>query len=119
MKHNGKEIKIKHELFPKLLQGVIGGITFNEDCFYLVVIDSSRCPITQRQILGHELAHIYLGHLDSDATSYSLSELSDYNDFIEKQKNVAFKGIERQANKAAWHYYRVYKDSQLMKKDDT
>lgn len=77
--------------FPEQIQGKIRGSTLHKKGgYYLVFIDNTRAPISQRRTLGHELVHICLDHLEVDSPS-----CSDEN--------------ERQANKWAWDFYRLYK----------
>lgn len=87
-------MEVRYEEFPKELRGGILGFTtakFN-DC-YIIAIDSTRHPLTQRHTLGHELAHIYLDHLEQPG------------------RNV--REQEREANRAAWYFYRQYKAGNL------
>ena len=93
MKHNGREIIIEYLPFPKKAQGACSGIIGECQTCYIILIDSTRHPLQQRHTLGHELAHLFLNHLE------------------EHHRPVREK--EREANKLAWYYYRKYKAGDL------
>jgi len=94
MVHGGREIKIRYMEFPQEVRGSCPGfVTAKFDGLYLIVIDSTQAPIVQRHTLGHELAHIYLDHLDR------------FDQHIMDQ--------EREANRLAWHYYRQWKSGEI------
>lgn len=88
MKHNGKEIKI---VFMQLPESVYG-VTLDSNDGLIVFINNSASSIVQRHAIGHELAHIFLDHFSS---------------------NRQLRELEREANKAAWYYYRVFKEHLL------
>ena len=90
MKHNGKEIVIEYDAFPDGVRKLIKAYVAEDTDAYLIGIDTHNAAIVQRFALGHELAHVFLGHLDSS-----------------KPKAVQ----EREANKNAWKYYRLYRDT--------
>ena len=93
MKHNGKEIRIKYLVFPIEVQGAVAGFTREFENSYLVGIDSTRAAIVQRHTLGHELAHIFLDHID--------------------QHDRSVMEQEAEADREAWNYYRAYRDNRL------
>ncbi len=93
MTHNGKPVRIKYESFPPGLRGVVKGLCSSDPAGYLVIIDNTRSPQQQRRALGHELAHIFMGHLDGTGT--------------------ALEDAERQARANAWKYYRLYRQGRL------
>lgn len=94
MTHNGKPVEILYQEFPQELRGEITGlVTAKFQDKYIILIDSTRHPITQRQTLGHELAHIFLNHLD--------------------QHDRPIKEQEQEAGRATWYYYREYKAGRL------
>lgn len=68
------------------------GLSLEKESSYIVLINESRPGIVQRHAIGHELAHIFLDHFNS---------------------NRPLKDIEREANRAAWKYYTVYKEHQF------
>lgn len=86
------EVSIKYEPFPEQLQGSTSGFTVARRGKYMVVIDSTRAGIVQRRTIGHELAHIFLGHFE---------------------KKIPTLIAEREADRRAWEYYRLYRDGQL------
>ena len=98
MKYNGKEITVEYTEFPDGVHRLIKAFVVEEYNGYLIGIDSRRAQIVQRFALGHELAHIFLGH--------ELMPLSEGFKARQEEK-------EREANKAAWHYYRAYRDNKL------
>lgn len=105
MKHNGKEIRIFFLALPIQVRGQ--SLEYTDE--YLVGINESLAGITKRHTIGHELAHIFLNHFDDDCICPSDSE-----EQIEKKLNtVAAREKERQANRAAWDYYRAYRDHSL------
>lgn len=98
MKHNGKEIKIFYMPFPGC--GSIGGALFDNGENYLIFINNLRTPLLQRQAIGHELAHLFLGH-----------ELQPISEYLNNGKEL--RDMEKEANRQAWHYYRQYRDNRL------
>jgi len=86
---SGQPVRIIFADFPQDIQGKVRGVTRATAKGYTVLIDSSRPAQTQRHTIGHELAHIFLKH-------------------FEISSDIA--AIEREANKKAWHYYRLYKE---------
>ena len=94
MTHNGREIQIRYQEFPQEIRGAVYGITTAKvEGLYIILIDSTRHPITQRQSLWHELAHVFLNHFE--------------------QHDRPLKEQEREANKKSWEYYRRYKAGTL------
>lgn len=94
MTHNGKTVEIRYQEFPQELRGEIPGlVTAKFSDKYIILIDSTQHPIVQRHTLGHELAHIYLNHLE--------------------QHDRPIKEQEREAGREAWHYYREFKAGRL------
>ena len=98
MTYNGKEIKIEYTEFPDGVHRFCKGFVVEDKDDFLIGIDSRNAPIVQRYVLGHELAHIFLGH-----------ELPYISEYINMQKE--HKAMEREANKQSWVYYRLYRDS--------
>lgn len=88
MQHNGKEVKIKYVPFPLDIQGKIFGALKECSDYWLIVIDSTRCKLHQRKTLGHELAHLFLDHLD--------------------QFDRDIRDIEWEAQKMSWTFYKAY-----------
>ena len=86
MTHNGKSIRIVYLPLP----GQVHGVTAESDKDYLVAINEQSAAITQRHTIGHELAHIFLDHFDN---------------------SKPIQDVEREANREAWHFYRIYKCS--------
>ena len=64
-----------------------------EPDFFLIAINSQMAPIQQRRTLGHELAHVFLGHLTDEKMTLGRAE--------------------REAWREAWEYYRAYRDGAL------
>ena len=92
--HNGKEVVIEYTPFPESIRGKVKGFlsaSVKFDC-WLICIDSELSPQAQRHCLGHELAHLFLDHLDS-------------------KKPIP--EIEAEANRRAWEFYRAYKNGKL------
>lgn len=86
---DGKPITFQRVPFPKIAQGVIWGATADLGREYRVSIDSTRPPKMQREALGHELAHVFLGHFD-------------------RPKGTDPEELEDEANRNAARYYRRY-----------
>lgn len=94
MTHNGKEVKIEYFDFPEgceTIRGFLSG-SCNFD-YWWIAINSRMHPQAQRHALGHELAHLFLDHLE--------------------QNDRPVMEQEAEANKWAWHYYREYKAGRL------
>lgn len=53
---------IKYIPFPAEIRGVVFGMIYGSG----IVIDSSQPEETQQRALRHELAHLVLGHQDTD-----------------------------------------------------
>lgn len=92
MKHNGKEIVIRYLAFPEIVQGTARGITQERADSYLILIDSTRCRLLQYRALGHELAHVFLNHFDS---------------------NKSIMEVEAEAWARSWEFYRAYRNGTL------
>ena len=90
MMYQGKPVKLLDEDIPDRLKRLFRGMVVAGADDYRIIIDRKSVPIVQRFILGHELAHLYLGHIDG---LHSL--LRD-------------KEREREANRHAWEYYRQW-----------
>lgn len=81
-----KQFKIVYHWLP----GHIGGcLTTNSDGSYLIVINSSLDDEQQHSAIGHELAHLFLNHLESAEP--------------EERK-------EQQAEKYSKFYYNLWKE---------
>ena len=89
MQHKGKEVKVKYLPFPLEVQGKCTGFLSERTSCYLIGIDSTRTPQQQRHTLGHELAHLFLDHLD--------------------RHDQPIADQEAEANRMAWYYYREWK----------
>lgn len=85
-------IDVKYTPFPVEIQGKVKGFSTKTGTGYQVIIDSTRYPIEQRFILGHELAHIFMGHHGAD---------------------LDIDTAEQEADRNAWKYYRLYRDNRL------
>ena len=105
MMTNGRPVKIVYEVFPQQIQGKIKGFTSASTDEYIIMIDSSRHPQAQRHTLGHELAHIYLGHFDRSGVAWKL--LPDAWQYSQDKE------LEREANANAWKYYRLFINGKL------
>lgn len=79
-------IAVRYEPLPPKIYGV--SVLIWEQKKYFIVIDAKQPLLNQRHTFGHELAHICLGHHDS---------------------NKPAQEIEKEANLHAWEYYRKYK----------
>lgn len=80
--------------------------TRGENNFY-VLINSAQGQAKQRHIIGHELAHIFLGHFD-------MPLLEDGSDIVnismlEKKRLIVNLTHEKEADKNARKYYKLYK----------
>ena len=62
MTHNGRQIKI--HAFPDGINHLTG-ISFIQGDSYIIGIDKKLSQDQHKHILGHELAHIFLNHLDN------------------------------------------------------
>ncbi len=93
MIHHGKPVEIRYIAFPEEVQGACGGFLTESSTKYIIAIDSTRAPLQQRQTLGHELAHLFLDHLE------------------QRDRPVMIQ--EAEAREMAWTYYRAYKSGAL------
>lgn len=93
MTHNGKPVRIEYAPFPAALRDAVKGISSADPSGYFILIDSTRGAQQRRHTLGHELAHVYLNHLEGAGTA-----LAD---------------AEREARANAWRFYRLYKQGLL------
>lgn len=89
MKHNEKTVEIVYVPFPK---GKIHGAVTECTDKYLIVIDSDCCKLQQYSALGHELAHVFLNHFDS---------------------NKPIIEAETEARARTWEFYRAYRNGTL------
>lgn len=90
-------ITIEYVALPEQLQGKIKGMSTKIGNDYRIIIDSTRYHIEQRFVLGHELAHIYMKHHES---------------------NISTTEAEYEADRNAWKYYRLYRDG-LLEREET
>lgn len=79
-------IAVRYEPLPPKIYGA--SVLIRKQKKYFIVIDSKQPLLNQRHTFGHELAHICLGHHESDKPAQE---------------------IEREANAHAWEFYRTYK----------
>lgn len=77
-----------------------------ENNFY-VLINSARGKAKQRRTIGHELAHIFLGHFDMPLLEDGpdIVNISMFN----KKRLVQNLTHEKEADKNARKYYKIYK----------
>ncbi len=94
MTYQGRPVKIEYMTFPEgcdTVRGFLSGSCKLD--YWLIAINDRMHPQTQRHTLGHELAHLFLDHLD--------------------QHDRDIREQEKEANAWAWHYYREYKAGRL------
>lgn len=84
VQHNGKRIIVDYASMPISVYGV----SQERQESYIILINSAQPPIVQRHATGHELAHIFLNHHSNNQTPTA--------------------ELEREANKRAWEFYRLY-----------
>ena len=89
MTRNGKKIIIYRTQFPEEIRENVRGMAAEAADRYYVVIDQELTAEAKRKVLGHELAHIFLGHFDNNRS----------ND----------QAAEAEADQEAEKYYRLYK----------
>lgn len=92
MEHNGKPVKITYLPFPVEVQGSIPGFLMECKTCYKIGIDITQPLQRQRHALAHELAHLYLDHLN--------------------QHDRPVMEQEAEAHRQAWHFYRKWKQEQ-------
>ena len=93
MIHKGRKVAITWLPFPDV--NGIGGALIEDKEYYLIAINSALAQIRQRHALGHELAHLFLDHLD--------------------RRDIPIMLLEKQANRYAWTFYNAYKRGDLSK----
>ena len=64
MTHNGKRIIIYRVHFPEEIRENVRGMVSEDTDKYYILINSTLSEEEQQHALGHELAHIFLGHVD-------------------------------------------------------
>lgn len=106
MTHKGKAVQIRQVAFPVECHNVVYGFLTEDQTGYYIYIDKDRHPLQKRRALGHELAHLFLDHLEQDPTIITTTD----GQTITNKRN---KAIETEANREAWKYYRLYKAGQL------
>ena len=72
--HNGRQIEIRYHCFPEALRGHLRGACMIRNNRYVILIDNKLPEEIQRRTLGHELAHVFLGHLDSRKMKVNVAE---------------------------------------------
>ena len=87
---DGKRITFQQVPFPKIAQGIIFAATADLGNEYRVTLDSTRPRRDQRRSLGHELAHVFLGH-------------------FERPKGTDPEELEEEANRTAARFYVAYR----------
>ena len=108
--YKGRQIKITRYPFPEIIRGRVRGLTSHDKDGFFVVIDSTRGQVAQRRTLGHELAHIFLGHFDRSDIKWQPLESGTHF--------IIDKVIEAEADRHAWKYYRLYeKHRQSVKRE--
>lgn len=88
MTRNGKKIIVSYIMFPEEMRENVRGMAAEAADRYYVVIDQELTEEAKRKALGHELAHIFLGHFDNNRS----------ND----------QAAEAEADQEAEKYYRLY-----------
>lgn len=63
--------------YPFPCEHIGGCLTTNSDGSYLIVINSSLDEEQQHLSIGHELAHLFLNHLESDLPSSTKEEQAE------------------------------------------
>lgn len=104
----GRQIKITRYPFPGAIRGKVRGVTSHDKDGFFVLIDSTRGQVAQRRTLGHELAHIFLGHFDRSDIEWELLEKGT--------RFITDRGIEAEADRHAWKYYRLYEKHRRTKR---
>lgn len=89
----GKTIEIYYAPIPDQDGIRTRGMAYKEDGVYKVFISTSISIIQQHHTLGHELAHVFCGHLE--------------------EKDPDRTAQEREANQKAWDYYNAYVSGDL------
>lgn len=76
-----KPFSLFYVRFPAGCEGDIYGITkLKPDGSYIVAIDAAQDEQTQAHALRHELAHIYLKHLEPETADKSIKEVEQEAD---------------------------------------
>lgn len=115
--------------FTALPKGIYGITLQSKSCpdQFLVLCDNTGHIQRRRHSFGHELAHIFCGHFDTedvlkisgegaDTKIYEHGTLLRKDDTTGKlDRNTS---SEREANAQAWHYYRRFRD-QFLKAERT
>ena len=89
----GRKVAIIYRRLPEEHRKETRGFVGKEDGRYTVIINADMSQLQRNFTLGHELAHVFCGHLDRKGL-----------DFIEK---------EHEADAKAWDYFKAYRDGDL------
>ena len=73
----------------------------DDDVSFRVFINSSVCSLIQRQTIGHELAHVFLGHLRNHGCT------------VMNRDDPMVKELEHEARFRSWEFYRRYRDGEF------
>ncbi len=80
---------------PEELHDIKGMSTMDGPGIWTILINSTQAGIVQRHALGHELAHVLLGHFEKPER-----EIDE---------------LEREADAHAWEFYRSFRDGKFNK----
>ena len=105
LERRGKPIEIKYISFPGELKRLIRGATVERDDHFTVLIDSDLNADQLKRTLGHELAHIFLGHFDDRGGDWR--PLPDQGQYMQDPAR------ERAADDHALEYYQMYIKKEL------
>ena len=89
----GRKVVVMYRRFPEENRIDTRGFVVKEDGRYTVIINADMSQIHRNFTLGHELAHVFCGHLDRQGLN-----------FAEK---------EHEADTKAWDYFKAYRDGCL------
>jgi hypothetical protein len=115
-----KKILIRFEQLPEGLRG--SAIQDPEDpSFYIVVCDSTRHIQSQRFTFGHELAHIFCNHFNTEDTLLiypgGSNNVSADGTHVNGKLYNSESTSEKEADAKAWYYYRRFRKYFLQAKE--
>ena len=90
---HGRTVEIYYVPFPDEEGTVTRGLAVKDKEMYKIYINSGISRILQKHTLGHELAHVFCGHLDTE--------------------NPDRAAQEKEADQKAWDYFDAYTHGKL------
>lgn len=89
--NRGHDIRLSIVALPESVEGITGQMQRDS---YWILINEKLCLLHQAFAIGHELAHIFLGHFNG-------------------QCNCQLENMEHEADRKAWSFFRLYRSGAI------